>query len=220
MLSVRTYSAVWYCAVLRRCLLCCHVMCCARGLSGLAAGTQNASEGDYVQDAGETADLVEEADRCQQPQGSCSGLLDHPDLHEMGSQADDQIVTSHQMPSFVEENRTHDHQWHSALVMHPGDLADEPPQLHGTTSQQRHHDRIAEAQQAHTAHRGFHRALQGQNLPQPSGYQSMNGHGSFDSSKVLGHFRRTGVSVKAVADPAGCVDPVPLVTVGFSTSFS
>lgn len=201
-------SNTWFLAL--RCAGLGWVVLC-RDLCVLAAGTQNASEGDHIRDAGQTADMIEEADRCQQLQGSASGLDDDPDLHDMSSPADDQIVTSDRMPSRSEDvSRTHEHQWHSALVV---DFSDKALQLHGTASQQRHHERMSEAQRTH---QGFHRALQGQSPPEHSGYQTMNGHGSFKPRKIQDHFRRIGMTVKEVEDPAACVDPLhSVVAVGF-----
>ncbi|KAL3148578.1 hypothetical protein ABBQ38_014010 [Trebouxia sp. C0009 RCD-2024] len=177
--------------------------------------TQNASEDDHIRDAGLTADLIEEADRCQTPQGSVSGLDDDANLHGTSSQADDQIVTSDRMPGRLGDGtRTHEHHWPSALVLDPSDTADEALQLHGTASQQQHHEGMTEAQQARPAHQGFHHALQGQSPAQHSGYQTMNGHGSFKPGKIQDHFRRIGVGAKAVGELAAYADPLhPVVSV-------
>ena len=193
-----------------------------RDLCVLGLGTQNASEDDHIQDAGQTADLIEEADRCQQPQGSASGLDDDAELHDMSSLADDQIVTSDHMPNRVEDgNQTHNHRWPSALVMHPSDAADEAAQLQGTAFQQGGQERVTGSQQADRAHQGFHPALRGPSSAQHSGYQNMNGHSSFNPSKVQNHFRRSGVSAEAVEDAPACVNPLHSnVAVGFAASFS
>lgn len=200
------------------CIALCWVgLCCGVLSTVCTAGTQNASEDDHIRDAGLTADLIEEADRCQTPQGSVSGLDDDANLHGTSSQADDQIVTSDRMPGRLGDGtRTHEHHWPSALVLDPSDTADEALQLHGTASQQQHHEGMTEAQQARPAHQGFHHALQGQSPAQHSGYQTMNGHGSFKPGKIQDHFRRIGVGAKAVGELAAYADPLhPVVSVGF-----
>ena len=191
------------------CTCCFCYIVAASQVSVMVAGTQDSAEDDHIKDAGQTADLIEEADECQQPQGSGSGFDDDAELHESSSQADDQLVDSHQTPSSaVHENIQNGHSWHSALLTDSTSPADQPHQQE-RASQQLHHDRIAEAQQAHQVHRNFHHTLQGRGTPQHSGYQSMTGHHNvFNPSKLVSCLASNGLDIKPWEDPTVCGDPV------------
>lgn len=154
--------------------------------------------------------MLEQADRCQQPQGSGgSGLDDDPDLHDLSSPADDQFVGSHQTPpsSAVYEGRPNDHQWRSALLSDPAPPAYQAHQLQKAASEQLHHERIAEAQHAHHVDKNFHRELQGQGTIQHGGYQSMNRQRAFDPGDVQKHFRGIGLAGNTLEEPTARADP-------------
>lgn len=169
-------------------------------------GTQDASEDDHLRDAGQTADMIEEADRCQQPQGSGNcGFDDDPDLHDLCSPPNDQFVDLHQTPpsSAMPEGITDGHQWHSALLNDSTPLAGQAYQLQKAASQQLHHEKIAEVQHALEAHKSFQRGLQGRGTIQLDGYQSMHGQRTFDPSNVQKHFKGLGNNALGDrADPA------------------
>lgn len=171
-------------------------------------GTQDASEDSQLRDAGQTADMIEQADRCQQPQGSGgSGLEDDLDLQDLSSPPDDQFMELHQAPSSaVLGNRPDSHQWPSALLSGPTPTAEQAHhQLLGGqkgTSQQVHHARIAGAQQVHQSHKVSLQTLPGRGMPQHDGYQSMNGHGPFNPSKFLQKFTGINLGGKTLEDQA------------------
>lgn len=173
----------------------------------LLIGTQDASEDDHLRDAGQTADMIEQADRCQQPQDSGgSGLEDDPDLLGLSRPPDDQFMEPHQAPSHaVHGNRPDSHQRPSALLSEPAPTAEQAQQLLGcqkAASQQLHHERIAGAQQVHHSHKVSLQTLPGRVVPQHDGYQSLNGHGPFDPSKFLRKFTGINLGGKTLEDPA------------------
>ena len=176
----------------------------------MVIGTQEASEDDHLRDAGHTADMIEHADRCQQPQGSGgSGFEDDQDLQDLSSPPADQFMEPHQAPSSdVHGDRPDSHQWHCALLSGPSPTAEQAhPQLQKAASQQLHHARIAEAQQVHQSHKSSLQTLQGRGNPQHDGYQSMNGHGPFNPSKFLKKFTVLGLGRQTSEDPAVLADP-------------
>ena len=173
----------------------------------MITGTQDVSEDDHLRDAGQTADMIEEADRCQQPQGSGErGFGDNPDLHDFCSPPDDQFVESHQTPSSsaVPEGKPNGHQW---LLRDPTPGAGQTHQLQKAASQQLHHDRIAEVQHAHQAHKSFHRELQGRGTIQRDGYQSMHGQRAFDPSSVQKHIGGISLGGNTLGHPTMGADP-------------
>ena len=196
----------------------------------LLIGTQEASEDSQLRDAGHTADMIEQADRCQQPQGSGgSGLEEDFDLQDLSSPPDDQFMELHQAPSSaVHEHRPDSHQWHTALLSGPTATAEQAHhQLQKAASQQLHHERIAEAQQVHQSHKSSLQTLQGRGNPQHDGYQSMNGHSPFNPSKFVKKFTVLGLGAKTSEDPAVLADAalstvmvclLPLYQWAFATS--
>ena len=179
----------------------------------MLTGSQGATETDHLRDAAQTAELIEEADRYQQPQGSSgSGFDDGPDPHDLCSTEDDQFLESHQtLPSSaVLEGRPNGHQWHSALLSDPTPPTGQAHQLPKAASQQLHHERIAEAQHAHEWHKSFPHGLRGRSTIQDDGYQSMHGQRSFDPRSVQQHFRGIGHGGNILEDPSMQADPADL----------
>ena len=176
----------------------------------MLTGTQDAIGVDHLGDAGQTADLIEEADRRQHPQGSgSSGSGDGPDLRDLCSPAGDQFVGSHQTPpsDVVHGGRADGCQWHSALLNDPAPPMGQAHQLQKVAWQQLHHDKIAGAQHAHERHKSLHRGLQGRGSIQHGGYQSMHRQRSFDPSNVQKHFRGISLGDNTLEDPTMLADP-------------
>ena len=170
--------------------------------AGCFTETQDLTGDDAITDQHDSAALIEEADRCQQPQGS--GFDDDADLHEAGSQAHDSYEVSQQLPgSAVDAAAPNPHNWSQALLLKPTSAAS-PQHQSASTSEHSHLEKISAARQALVKNRGFHHALQEPSKANDNGYQSMHGHLSFGVGKVLSHFagvQRAFRSTKASEDP-------------------
>lgn len=150
------------------------------------AETQDLTEDDIIRDQHGSADLIDEADRCQQLQGS--GFDDDADLHEAGSQAYDSHEVSQQpLGSAMNASVPNNHKWSPALLLNfPS--ADSPQHCSALISEQAHLEKISAARQAHDKNRGFHHALQQDSRANANGYQSMHGHPGFFADKIVSHF--------------------------------
>lgn len=127
----------------------------------VTSGTQDLTEDDHMKEQLDTADLLEAADNCQQAQ--ISGLDDDVDLHEMGSQSNDEAQGLQQQPGpSVHDAQPNGHAWPQALLHDSSSTAGPMQQQHPLSSEEIHFSKLAEARQTHMNQRGFHLALQDQ----------------------------------------------------------